>query len=87
MQLGGVVSDEVAPAGTPRLDPGTLALLAALLTGDWAVVDAAAPGTRARASGIVSAYTQWHLERGLRSLEHVERIEGPDHRPRAARPV
>jgi DNA repair protein RecO (recombination protein O) len=87
VQLGGVVSDEVAPLGTPRLDPGTLALLGALLTGDWAVVDAAAPGTRARASGIVSAYTQWHLERGLRSLEHVERIEGPDHRPRAARPA
>ncbi|WP_291052689.1 DNA repair protein RecO [Herbiconiux sp.] len=75
VQLGGVVADEVAPPGTPRLDPGTLELLSALLTGDWAVADASDSGVRSRASGIVAAYTQWHLERGLRSLEHVERSQ------------
>jgi DNA repair protein RecO (recombination protein O) len=75
VQLGGVVSDEVAPPGTPRLDPGTLGLLGALLAGDWETADATESGTRSRASGIVAAYTQWHLERGLRSLEHVERSQ------------
>ncbi|WP_368499609.1 DNA repair protein RecO [Herbiconiux sp. A18JL235] len=75
VQLGGVVSDGVAPPGTPRLDPGTLELLAALLTGDWQTADASEAPTRSRASGIVAAYTQWHLERGLRSLEHVERSQ------------
>lgn len=75
VQLGGVVSDGVAPPGTPRLDPGTLELLAALLTGDWQTADASEGPTRSRASGIVAAYTQWHLERGLRSLEHVERSQ------------
>jgi len=75
VQLGGVVSDSVAPPGTPRLDGGTLALLSALLTGDWAAADATDNGVRSRASGIVAAYTQWHLERGLRSLEHVERSQ------------
>ncbi|QJU53713.1 DNA repair protein RecO [Herbiconiux sp. KACC 21604] len=75
VQLGGVVSDGVAPPGTPRLDPGTLQLLAALLTGDWQTADASEAPTRSRASGIVAAYTQWHLERGLRSLEHVERSQ------------
>jgi DNA repair protein RecO (recombination protein O) len=75
VQLGGVVSDEVAPPGTPRLDISTLELLAALLTGDWEAADASEAQTRSRASGIVAAYTQWHLERGLRSLEHVERSQ------------
>ncbi|TAJ49677.1 MAG: DNA repair protein RecO [Herbiconiux sp.] len=75
VQLGGVVSDSVAPPGTPRLDAATLGLLSALLTGDWAAADATEAGTRSRASGIVAAYTQWHLERGLRSLEHVERSQ------------
>ncbi|GAA2222553.1 DNA repair protein RecO [Herbiconiux moechotypicola] len=75
VQLGGVVSDEVAPPGTPRLDAATLGLLGALLTGDWQTADASETPVRSRASGIVAAYTQWHLERGLRSLEHVERSQ------------
>jgi DNA repair protein RecO (recombination protein O) len=72
-QLGGVVSDAVAPPGSVRLDPATLSLLGALLAGDWPAVEDSDPRTQAQASGIVAAYTQFHLERGLRSLEHVER--------------
>ncbi|WP_166869204.1 MULTISPECIES: DNA repair protein RecO [unclassified Salinibacterium] len=72
-QLGGVVSDAAAPPGSPRLDPVTLELLAALLAGDWETVEAADERTRAQASGVTAAYTQFHLERGLRSLEHVDR--------------
>lgn len=72
-QLGGMVSDEAAPPGAMRVDPGTLLLLAALLTGDWETADASPQGVRERASGAVGAYVQWHLERGLRSLEHVDR--------------
>jgi DNA repair protein RecO (recombination protein O) len=73
VQLGGVVADAVAPPGSPRLDAGTIDLLAALLAGDWVTVDAAADRSRGQASGIVAAYTQFHLERGLRSLQHVDR--------------
>ncbi|MEY2849435.1 MAG: repair protein RecO [Actinomycetota bacterium] len=73
VQLGGVVADEVAPPGAPRLDAATLGLLSALLTGDWTTADAADDRTRSQASGVVAAYTQFHLERGLRSLEHVDR--------------
>ena len=73
VQLGGVVADSVAPPGSPRLDPGTLDVLAALLAGDWPVVESAADRERAQASGVVAAYTQFHLERGLRSLQHVDR--------------
>lgn len=73
VQLGGVVSDEVAPPGAPRLDAATLSLLSSLLTGDWATAEAADERTRSQASGIVAAYAQFHLERKLRSLEHVDR--------------
>jgi DNA repair protein RecO (recombination protein O) len=72
VQLGGVVADEAAPPGAPRLDPQTLALLGALLSGDWATAEAMGESTRNQASGVVAAYTQWHLERGLRSLQHVD---------------
>ena len=77
VQLGGVVADRAAPPGTPRLDPDTLHLLGSLLAGDWRVVDAADERTRSRASGVVAAYAQWHLERSLRSLPHVDRSEHP----------
>ena len=73
VQLGGVVADEVAPPGSPRLAPAVIGLLGALLAGEWAVVEAADDRSRSQASGVVAAYAQWHLERGLRSLQHVDR--------------
>lgn len=73
VQLGGMVADEVAPPGAPRVSADTLALLGALLSGDWEVADAADSRTRNQASGIIAAFTQFHLERGLRSLPHVDR--------------
>jgi DNA repair protein RecO (recombination protein O) len=79
VQLGGVVDDSVAPPGAPRLDASTLHLLASLLAGDWAVADDSGEKTRGQASGIVAAYTQFHLERSLRSLQHLDR--SPDLRP------
>lgn len=75
VQLGGVVADSVAPPGAPRLSSATLTLLAALLSGDWVSADAADAGSRSQASGIVAAYTQFHLERSLRSLQHVDRSQ------------
>jgi len=78
-QLGGVVSDDVAPPGAPRLQLETLHLLAALLAGDWPTAEAASERTRSQASGVVAAYTQFHLERSLRSLQHVDRT--PDRTP------
>jgi DNA repair protein RecO (recombination protein O) len=46
------------------------------LTGDWQAADASPDATRNQASGVVAAYTQWHLERGLRSLQHIDREPG-----------
>lgn len=71
-QLGGIVCSSCAPTGAARLDGTTIGLLNALMEGDWDDVDAAPPGAEAAASGLIAAYAQWHLERGIRSLEHVE---------------
>lgn len=72
-QLGGMVADSVAPPGVPRLTAETVGLLGALLAGNWAVADAAPHGSLSQASGVIAAYVQWHLERGLRSLNHLDR--------------
>ncbi|GAA3949135.1 DNA repair protein RecO [Microbacterium soli] len=76
-QLGGAVCDECAPAGSPRIAASTLALLSALMSGDWEAVDTASPADAAAAAGTVAAYAQWHLERGIRSLEHVAGADRP----------
>jgi DNA repair protein RecO (recombination protein O) len=58
-------------AATPAAE--TVQLLGALLSGDWTTAEAVDDRYRKPASGVVAAYLQWHLERGLRSLAHVER--------------
>jgi len=72
---GGVVSDAVAPPGTPRLRAETVTLLGALLTGNWAIADAISEQARNESRGIVAAYAQFHLERSIRSLGHIDRTE------------
>ena len=73
MQAGGVVCRECRPAGAAVIDPLTAEHLGALLAGEWSIVDSSPASIRAAASGVVSAYSQWHIERGLKSLQHVER--------------
>ena len=53
--------------------PQSLALLGALLSGEWAIADASAVRDRREASGLTAAMVTWHLERGLKSLPLVER--------------
>lgn len=73
IQAGGLVCPTCRPAGSVRPSPLTVALMRALLEGDWPTADASEPPARREASGLVAAHLHWHLERGLRSLEHVER--------------
>ena len=68
VQLGGVVCDECRTPGIPKLDSETVVLMRALLAGDWDHATAASQRATDQAAGIVAAYTQWHLERGLRTL-------------------
>lgn len=71
--LGGMVCAACRPPGAAAPAPETVTLLGALLTGEWAVADASDERHRKESSGLVAAYTQWHLERQLRSLRLVER--------------
>ncbi len=71
--LGGAVCGACRPPGSAAPAPETFVLLGALLAGDWTVADASEPRTRREASGLVAVYTQWHLERALRTMRLVER--------------
>jgi DNA repair protein RecO (recombination protein O) len=71
--MGGVLCITCRVPGSASPAAETIAVLAALLTGDWPVIDAAEPRHLREASGLVAAYLAWHLERGLRSLAYVER--------------
>ena len=61
------------PTGSARVDISTAAHLGALLSGDWDGVAKSSPAVQRTASGLVAAFAAWHIERGLRSLAHVER--------------
>jgi len=71
---GGAVCPVCRPPGSAAPAPETLRLLAALLSGDWVLADGSDLRVRREGSGLVTAFLQWHLERGVRSLRHVERI-------------
>jgi len=70
---GGAVCDECKPSGSVTPSQETFDLMSALLIGDWGVADASDVKSRRQASGIIAAYLQWHIERGIRSLRMVER--------------
>lgn len=70
---GGVLCVTCRVPGSASPAPESLAVLSALLTGDWPAVDTAEPRHLKEASGVVAAYLAWHLERGLRSLAYLER--------------
>ncbi len=70
---GGSVCSGCRPPGSAAPSAPALQLLSALLTGDWVYADGSDPRHRREGSGLVAAYLQWHLERGMRSLRLVER--------------
>ena len=71
--MGGMLCATCRVPGSASPAPETVRLLGALLAGEWAVVGAAEERHLREASGLVSAYLAWHLERALRSLAYVER--------------
>lgn len=73
MQVGSVVCSECKPIGAVSLTEESTRLLGSLLSGDWDFANSASPSAKSIASGVVAAYSQWHIERGLKSMPHVER--------------
>ncbi|KNX39370.1 DNA repair protein RecO [Luteipulveratus halotolerans] len=82
---GGAVCPLCRPPGSAAPRPETFVLLAALLVGDWSVADESDDRARQEASGLVAAYVQWHLERGVRSLRLVDRTQQTPVAPGAGR--
>src|SRR6516165_3553408 len=71
---GGMVCASCRPPGAASPAAGTVALMLALLRGDWEGADRSERRHRVECSGLVAAYLQWHLEHSIRSLRHVERV-------------
>ena len=71
---GGMVCATCRPAGAASPAAGTVALMLALLSGDWENADRSERRHQVECSGLVAAYLQWHLEHSIRSLRHVERV-------------
>jgi DNA repair protein RecO (recombination protein O) len=70
---GGMVCNDCRPPGSASPAPQTVALMVALLRGDWDEAMRSERRHRVECSGLVAAYLQWHLEHSIRSLRHVER--------------
>ncbi|MFO7243733.1 MAG: DNA repair protein RecO [Actinomycetes bacterium] len=73
---GGAVCESCRPTGSAAPSPETFALLGALLEGDWGTADDSGERERRDSAGLIAAYTQYHLERKVRSLGLVERAGG-----------
>ncbi len=71
---GGMVCASCRPPGAASPAAPTVALMLALLQGDWESADRSERRHRVECSGLVAAYLQWHLEHSIRSLRHVERV-------------
>ncbi len=71
--MGGLLCATCRIPGSAAPAAETITVLGALLAGDWTTVEAAEQRHLAEASSLVAAFLTWHLERSLRSLEHVER--------------
>ncbi|OBG35662.1 MULTISPECIES: DNA repair protein RecO [Mycolicibacter] len=72
---GGSVCGHCRPAGSTTPPMGVLDLMSALHDGDWEVAELSTAAHRSHASGLVAAHLQWHLERRLRTLPLVERVQ------------
>ena len=70
---GGALCVEHRVPGSVAPRPESFELMQALMSGDWEIADASVTKDRNEVSGLVAAYVQWHLERGLRSLPLVDR--------------
>ncbi len=70
---GGALCFEHRVPGSVAPKEQTIEIMQALLQGDWQKADQATGAQLNEISGIVAAFTQWHLEKSLRSLPLVDR--------------
>lgn len=77
VKAGGTLCGDCAPPGTRAVDPGTVRMLALLASpGEWVALPAGAGAdadARAVAAAYVRAFVEHHLDRRLRSYDHIPR--------------
>ena len=73
VHTGHVSCGECSLPGAVKLGAAGLLHMRNLLVGNWPEVALAEPGAKSNVSAVISAYLQWQLERGLRSMSMVER--------------
>jgi recombinational DNA repair protein (RecF pathway) len=72
ISAGGLICRSCRAPGAAMPSAQTIALMSALMSGDWPHADASERRHQVECSGLVAAYLQWHLEHSIRSLRHVE---------------
>ncbi len=72
---GGATCENCRQPGAAAPAPETFRLLSALLDGYWPVADASDGRHRREAAGLIAAYSQFHLEKRVRSLGLVDRTD------------
>lgn len=72
-QGGGAVCTACRTPGSAILEEEDVIHLGALLSGEWDLALETARGVATRCDSMVVAYSNWHLERALRSLPFFER--------------
>ena len=70
---GGALCFDHRVPGSVAPKTESIELMQALLVGDWIGADQSSTASQNEVSGIVAAYTQWHLDKSLRSLPLVDR--------------
>jgi DNA repair protein RecO (recombination protein O) len=72
VSAGGLLCASCRGPGASSPPVAVIALMNALMSGDWRHADASERRHQVECSGLVAAYLQWHLEHSIRSLRHVE---------------
>lgn len=73
VQTGAVTCATCSIPGSISLGTGGIDHMKNLLAGNWEEVGKANEQTRKSVSGSIAGYTQWQLEKGLKSMNFVER--------------
>ena len=71
--IGGMVCSGCRPPGSARPEPESWQFLVALMSGDWPATRTVGEGTQREVSGLIAAFSSWHLEHQLRSLPLIPR--------------
>jgi len=73
MHTGSVTCSQCVAAGSVKIGRAGLEHMQSLMAGEWDKVTSQSFQIKQAVSSVVAGYMQWQLERGLRSLNFVER--------------